>query len=365
MCSMAQVQVKTLTSFKTAQILARNPDIKKVIFVIDRQDLDSQSVEEFNKFEAGSVDATDNTGILIKQLKDDNTTLIVTTVQKLYRAVKSKRYAAVMSKLENEKIVFIVDECHRSTFGDMNIEIRKFFKKAQYFGFTGTPRFTQNPSPDGRTTADIFGKCIHNYLLKDAISDSNVLGFSVEFIQTFEGQYDEDDDEKAYSINKKEVYENDERIEIVANHIEQYYNAKTIHRRYNALFATPSVDMLLKYYDTFKSIDHDLRIGAIISYQSNMDIEEGQEHHQDSLQRIMGDYNKEYGTSFEIANYGAYKKDITKRLKKKDIDLVLVVQQLLTGFDSMMTKTLFVDKNLEYHDLLQAYSRTNRVFCLL
>ena len=353
---------KTLTSFKTAQILARNKDIKKVVFVIDRQDLDTQSVEEFNKFEKDSVDTTTNTGVLIKQLKDDNTTLIVTTVQKLYKAVTTKRYEGVMSKLENEKIIFIVDECHRTQFGEMNKEIRKFFKRAQYFGFTGTPRFKQNTGPDGRTTADIFGKCIHSYLLKDAISDNNVLGFSVEYIKTFEGQYNEEDKEEVYSIDKKEILESDERIELVANHVVQYYNAKTVYRKYNALFALPLVDVLIKYYDIFKTIDHDLKIGAIFSYQPNMDIEEGQEHHQDAMERIMKDYNKEFGTSFELSNYAAFKKDITKRLKKREIDLVLVVNQLLTGFDSKVTNSLFVDKNLEYHDLLQSYSRTNRVY---
>lgn len=353
---------KTLTSFKTAQILARNSNIRKVIFVIDRQDLDSQSVEEFNKFEQGSVDSTDSTKILIKQLKDDNNTLIVTTVQKLYRAVINDRYEKVMSRLENEKIIFIVDECHRTQFGDMNTQIKKFFKRAQYFGFTGTPRFKQNPGPDGRITSDIFGRCIHNYLLKDAISDNNVLGFSVEYIKTFDGQYEESDEEEVFGIDTKEVFENEERIEMVANHIIQYYDAKTVHKKYNALFSAPSVNVLLKYYDAFKSIDHKLKIGAIFSYQANMDIEEGDEHHQDSLLRIMKDYNEEFGTSFEISNYGAYKKDVTKRLKKRELDIVIVVQQLLTGFDSKVTNTLFVDKNLRYHDLLQAYSRTNRVF---
>ncbi|NMA85554.1 MAG: type I restriction endonuclease subunit R [Epulopiscium sp.] len=353
---------KSLVGFKTAQILAKNEHIKKVVFVVDRQDLDAQSVEEFNKFEKDSVDTTDNTRTLIKQLKDNNNTLIVTTVQKLYKAVSTERYAKSLEYLENEKIIFIVDECHRTQFGEMNTQIRRFFKKAQYFGFTGTPRFAQNAGPGGMKTSDIFGRCLHTYLLKDAISDNNVLGFSVEYIKTFEGQFDEDDDEKVYGINKAEVFESNERIELVANHIVQYYDAKTVNRKYNALFSVPSINVLIKYYDTFKSIDHDLRIGAVFSYQANMDLEEGQEHHQDALLRIMQDYNKEYGTSFDISSYGAYKKDITKRLKKKDIDLVIVVNQLLTGFDSKVTNSLFVDKNLEYHDLLQAYSRTNRVF---
>jgi type I restriction enzyme R subunit len=182
------------------------------------------------------------------------------------------------------------------------------------------------------------------------------------YIKTFDGQYDENDNEQVYGIDKAEIFEDDARIELVANHIVQNFNAKTVHKKYNSLFSTPSIDVLLKYYDMFKSIKHDLKIGAVFSFNSNMDIEEGEEHHQDSLSRLMVDYNKEFGTNFEISNYGAYKKDITKRLKKREIDIVIVVQQLLTGMDSKVTNTLWVDKNLEYHDLLQAYSRTNRVF---
>ena len=353
---------KTLTSFKTAQILARHPYIKKVVFVVDRQDLDAQSVEEFNKFEQNAVDTTDKTSTLMKQFRDENNTLIVTTVQKLYRAIVKERYAEKLEHLKDEKIVFIVDECHRTQFGDMNKEIRKFFNRAQYFGFTGTPRFTQNAGPGGQITGDIFGRCVHNYLLKNAISDNNVLGFSVEYIKTFDGQYDEEDNEQVYGIDTQEIFEDDARIELVANHIVQNFNAKTVHKKYNALFSTPSINVLIKYYDMFKTINHDLKIGAVFSFNSNMDIEEGEEHHQDSLSRLMDDYNNEFGTNFEISNYGAYKKDITKRLKKREIDLVIVVNQLLTGFDSRATNTLWVDKNLVYHDLLQAYSRTNRVF---
>lgn len=330
--------------------------------MVDRQDLDAQSVDEFNKFEQNSVDATENTRTLMKQFKDDNNTLIVTTVQKLYRAIVGERYAEKLQNLKDEKIIFIVDECHRTQFGDMNREIRKFFNRAQYFGFTGTPRFKQIAGPGGLTTTDIFGRCVHNYLLKDAISDNNVLGFSVEYIKTFDGQYDEGDNEEVYGINKAEIFEDDTRLELVTNHIIQNFNAKTVHKKYNALFATPSIDILIRYYDIFKTINHDLKIGAVFSFNSNMDIEEGEEHHQDSLLRLMSDYNKEFGTNFEISNYGAYKKDITKRLKKREIDLVIVVQQLLTGMDSKATSTLWVDKHLEYHDLLQAYSRTNRVF---
>ena len=232
---------KTITSFKASQILAKDPSVKKVIFVVDRNDLDSQTTEEFNKFEEGAVDATGNTRALVKQMNDINTTLIVTTVQKLSIAIKKEKYRKVMEQYENEKVIIIVDECHRSQFGEMHTRIKKFFKKAQFFGFTGTPRFKENKSQDGRTTADIFGRCLHTYMIKEAIFDKNVLGFSVEYIETFKGQYDENDTEQVYDIDKKEVYEDSERISLVANHIIQCHNAKTLRRKYTALFATSSI----------------------------------------------------------------------------------------------------------------------------
>ncbi len=174
---------KTLTSFKTAQILAANPNIKKVIFLVDRKDLDSQTTEEFNKFEAGSVDVTDRTDVLVRQMKDRNRQLIVTTMQKMSNAVKRPQYEKVMDAYKDEKVVFIIDECHRSQFGDMHKDIVRHFRKAQFFGFTGTPRFEVNGKTEGKitqTTEMLFGECLHNYLIKDAIFDNNVLGFHIE-----------------------------------------------------------------------------------------------------------------------------------------------------------------------------------------
>lgn len=353
---------KTLTSFKVAQVSAEDPRIKKVIFLIDRNDLDTQTIEEFNKFEANSVDTTDNTYTLVKQLKDENTRLIVTTIQKLNNAVKNERYEKVLEPYKNQKVIFIVDECHRSTFGEMSTRIRKFFTKSQFIGFTGTPRFKENKSQDGRTTADIFGRCVHTYLTKDAIFDNNVLGFSVEYIKTFDGQYDEDDDEKVKGIDKNEVYESDERVSIVANHIIQNHNIKTLQRKYTGIFATSSIQMLNKYYKEFKNIKHNLNVAAIYSFQANEDMEGKSEHSRESLDEIIKDYNKTFGTSFNSETFGAYHSDVSKKVKSGQIDILIVVNMFLTGFDSKPLNTLYVDKNLKYHDLLQAFSRTNRVF---
>ncbi|MDO5795225.1 MAG: HsdR family type I site-specific deoxyribonuclease, partial [Turicibacter sp.] len=185
---------KTLTSFKVSQILANEPNIKKVFFLVDRKDLDSQTIKEFNKFEPDSVDTTDKTEKLVQQIKDINRPLIVTTIQKMSNAIKSPRYEKIMNQYRDDKVIFIIDECHRSQFGDMHKAINKHFNNAQYFGFTGTPRFEENKSQDGRVTADLFEKCLHTYLIKDAINDNNVLGFSVEYINTIRGNYDEFDE---------------------------------------------------------------------------------------------------------------------------------------------------------------------------
>lgn len=358
---------KTLTSFKTAQILASMPAIKKVIFLVDRKDLDTQTTEEFNKFEAGSVDATDKTTVLVRQMKDKNRQLIITTIQKMSNAVKNPRYSAVMDTYKNEKVVFIIDECHRSQFGDMHKDIVRHFKNAQFFGFTGTPRFEVNGKVDGKvvqTTDKLFGKCLHSYLIKDAIFDNNVLGFHIEYINTIKGDYDESDPTMTEAIDVGELYMADERMSLIANHIVQNHKAKTRNRQYTAIFAVASIPMLIKYYDIFKNIDHDLNISAIFSYGANEDYEGHDEHSRDSLERIISDYNKMYNTNFTTDTFTAYHKDISDRVKgkkTKQLDILIVVNMFLTGFDSKPLSVLYVDKDMMYHDLLQAYSRTNRV----
>ena len=358
---------KTLTSFKTAQILASNPNIKKVIFLVDRKDLDSQTTEEFNKFEAGSVDATDRTDLLVKQIQDKNRQLIITTIQKMANAVKNPRYAKIMSAYAEEKVVFIIDECHRSQFGDMHKDIVRHFKNAQFFGFTGTPRFEVNGKVEGKitqTTEKLFGECLHNYLIKDAIFDNNVLGFHVEYIKTMEGDFDLNDPTMTNAIDVGELYMSTERMALIANHIVQNHKSKTRNGQYTAIFAVSSIPQLVKYYDIFKAINHDLNISGIFSYGANEDAEGKDEHSRDALERIIGDYNEIYSTNFSTDTFSAYHKDISDRVKgkkTKSLDILIVVNMFLTGFDSKALSVLYVDKDLRYHDLLQAYSRTNRV----
>lgn len=358
---------KTLTSFKTAQILAANPNIKKVIFLVDRKDLDSQTTDEFNKFEAGSVDTTDKTDVLVKQMKDKNRQLIVTTMQKMANAINRPQYEKVMDSYKDEKVVFIIDECHRSQFGDMHKDIVRHFRKAQFFGFTGTPRFEVNGKRDGKitqTTEMLFGECLHTYLIKDAIFDNNVLGFHIEYIKTMDGDFDWDDPTLTNAIDTDELYLSDERMSLIANHIIQNHKSKTRNGQYTAIFAVSSIDMLVKYYDIFMKIKHDLNISGIFSYGQNEDAEGKDEHSRDALGRIINDYNKMYNTNFSTDTFSAYNKDISDRVKgkkTKSLDVLIVVNMFLTGFDSKQLSVLYVDKDLKYHDLLQAYSRTNRV----
>lgn len=356
---------KTLTSFKASQLLSNEEKIKKVFFLIDRKDLDSQTVEEFNKFEADCVDTTDNVGTLIKQVEDINSRLIVTTIQKLARLLKSEKYANRMDKYREEKVIFIIDECHRSQFGEMHTAINKHFVNAQYFGFTGTPRLVENKSQDGRTTADLFDTCLHHYLIKDAINDNNVLGFSVEYIKTFDGDFDENDETKVSAIDKEEVFHSQDRIDKVSQHIIDNHNAKTANKKFTSLFTVDSIPLLIKYYDTFKKLDHDLKIAAVFTFQDNEDLSGKDEHSRESLERIIEDYNKMFpskdNTKFSTDTFQAYFKDLSRKIKNAEVDIVLVVNMFLTGFDSKPLNTLYVDRNLNYHGLVQAFSRTNRI----
>ncbi len=352
---------KTLTSFKAGQILADEESIKKVFFLVDRQDLDTQTITEFNKFQKGAVDRTDKTEILIEQIQDPMRKFIVTTIQKMNNAIKKPKYTKVMELYKQEHVVFIIDECHRSQFGDMRNEISKYFQNAQYFGFTGTPRFVDNKSQDGRTTADLFDKCLHHYLIKDAIRDGNVLGFSVEYIRTFNARIDETDDTKVQAIDTDEVWHDERRLELVADHIIDNHLRRSKSKGYCAMFAIDSIPTLIKYYDIFKSKHHDLKIAGIYSYGQNEDSDGTSEHSREALDRMIADYNKMYDTDFSTETWDRYFSDVSRKVKRAQIDILLVVKMFLTGFDSKPLNTLYVDKNMAYHDLLQAYSRTNRV----
>lgn len=352
---------KTLTSFKLSQILAAEPNIYKVFFLVDRKDLDSQTLSKFNSYQADSVDNTDNTDKLVSFIKDPTTKLILTTIQKMSNACKNDKFNHIIDPLKDKKIIFIIDECHRSQFGDMHKKINIKFPKAQYFGFTGTPRFPENPSQDGRTTADIFEKCLHTYLIKDAIKDNNVLGFSIDYIKTINKNYDEDDETKVEAIDTDEVIMSDTRLELIANNIVSIHNAKTRNKTYNALITVKSIPMLIKYYDIFKKIDHDLKIGAIFTYGQNEDMDGKDEHSRESLDRIIIDYNKMFGTAYDTNKYAEYFKDVSRRVETRQLDILIVVNMFLTGFDAPGLNTLYVDKRLKDHDLIQAFSRTNRV----
>ncbi|MCM1515520.1 MAG: type I restriction endonuclease subunit R [Paraprevotella sp.] len=351
---------KTLTSFKAAQLVSELDDVDKVMFVVDRHDLDTQTQSEYEAFEPGAVDSTDNTDELVKRLQS-NSKIIITTIQKLNAAVSKTWYSSKIETIRHSRIVMIFDECHRSHFGDSHKKIMKFFDNAQIFGFTGTPIFTEN-AVDGHTTKEIFGNCLHKYLIKDAIADDNVLGFLVEY------------------YHGNEVVDNDTptRMEEIAKFILNNFNKSTFDGEFDALFAVQSVPMLIRYYKIFKSLNPKIRIGAVFTYAANNSQDDEQTGmgtgqyvsasvgEADELQAIMDDYNENFGTSFTTENFRAYYDDINLRMKKKKadmkpLDLCLVVGMFLTGFDSKKLNTLYVDKNMEYHGLLQAFSRTNRV----
>lgn len=382
---------KTLTSFKLAQLLRDEVRIDLVVFLIDRKDLDDQTVDEYNSFEKDCVDNTDSTSTLIQRLKSSDEKMIVTTIQKMANAVKNPKYAPVMDAYRDKKVVFIIDECHRSQFGKMHGQIQKHFTKANYIGFTGTPIFEKNKGADGRTTADIFhagdklDSCLHKYMIKDAIADGNVLRFSVEYQRTIFArnlaakgidpeQLDDPEYCKRHKIDMSQLYHDDERIETIAKHIFEHHE-QHVHPQgkdvYTALFAVDSIQTLGKYYDEFKKLneqvpeDKKLKVAAIFSYQANEDMDDGSdEHSQELLERCMDEYNALYGTAFKLDTFDAYRKDIAKRLKQKDlpqVDILLVVNMFLTGFDAKPLNTLYLDKNLIWHSLVQAYSRTNRV----
>ena len=351
---------KTLTSFKAAQLVSELDDVDKVMFVVDRHDLDTQTQSEYEAFEPGAVDSTDNTDELVKRLQS-NSKIIITTIQKLNAAVSKTWYSNKIETIRHSRIVMIFDECHRSHFGDSHKKIMKFFDNAQIFGFTGTPIFTEN-AVDGHTTKEIFGNCLHKYLIKDAIADENVLGFLVEY----------------YHGNEVVDNDNQARMEEIAKYILNNFNKSTFDGEFDALFAVQSVSMLIRYYKIFKSLNPKIRIGAVFTYAANNSLDDEQTGmgtgqyakegvgEADELQTIMDDYNNMFGTAFTTENFRAYYDDINLRMKKKKadmkpLDLCLVVGMFLTGFDSKKLNTLYVDKNMEYHGLLQAFSRTNRV----
>ncbi len=382
---------KTLTSFKASQILTNLPKIKKDVFVVDRKDLDYQTTKEFNSFSKGSIDGTDNTKALVEQFTDD-TKLIVTTIQKLNTAISKRQCLDKMEKLRNERIVFIFDECHRSQFGETHNRINKFFNEPQMFGFTGTPIFVDNSVKNEkgkRTTKDLFGDCLHKYVITDAIRDENVLKFSVEYVGRYKKKESATEiDIEVEDIDTKELMESPIRLEKIVDYILANHNRKTHSKEFTAMFCVSSIETLIKYYDLFykKKLvgEHKLNIATIFSYVANEDdadangfipeklsvVEEPralygmQAHSREKLDEYIEHYNKMFGVSYSTKtseDFYNYYNDISKKVKERKIDILLVVNMYLTGFDSPPLNTLYVDKNLKYHGLIQAYSRTNRI----
>ncbi len=382
---------KTLTSFKASQILMNLPQVKKVVFVVDRKDLDYQTNKEFNSFSKGCIDGTDNTKQLVQQFSDD-TKLIVTTIQKLNTAISKKHYLSKMEKLQDERIVFIFDECHRSQFGETHNRIKAFFNNIQLFGFTGTPIFAENAVKNElgkRTTTELFGECLHKYVITDAIKDENVLKFSVEYVGRYKRKETATEiDIEVEDIDTKELMESPKRLEKITDYIIANHNRKTHNRDFTAIFCVSSVETLIKYYDTFQRKKeegkHNLRIATIFSYATNENdadangflpeelsvVEEPralyglQAHSREKLDEFIGHYNQMFETKFstkDSESFYNYYNDISKKVKERKIDILLVVNMFLTGFDSQTLNTMYVDKNLKYHGLIQAYSRTNRI----
>lgn len=393
---------KTLTSFKAAQILTNLPQVHKVVFVVDRRDLDYQTTKEFNAFSKGSIDGTNNTNTLVKQLVGDNK-LMVTTIQKLNTAISKKKYLSKMSasrtgiSLKDERIVFIFDECHRSQFGKTHESIKNFFTNCQMFGFTGTPIFEDNAGKNEygkRTTTMLFDKILHKYVITDAIRDENVLKFSIEYISTFKKK-DHIMDIDVEAIDEAEVMNAPERLSNIVDYIISHHNRKTHSRKFTSIFAVSNIYTLIEYYQLFhqkkEAGEHNLRVATIFSYQANEDdkdaigdtfiddeflnndkysiaaepqVKYGNQHTRDYLEDFMSHYNKQFSTNYttkDSKSFYNYYNDVAKRVKHKQIDVLLVVNMFLTGFDSKALNTLYVDKNLRYHGLIQAYSRTNRI----
>ena len=404
---------KTLTSFKTAQLASALPYIDKVLFVVDRKDLDYQTMEEYNRFKEGSANSNTSTAVLKKQLEDDNARIIITTIQKLSTFIKKNPGHGVYQK----RVVLIFDECHRSQFGDMHAAIVKNFKKYHLFGFTGTPIFALNAGTASNaqffTTAQTFGDQLHAYTIVDAINDKNVLPFRVDYIKTMDAKYDIQD-EDVVDIDREKIFSAPERISRVTKYILDHFDQKTyrgnktyaysaltniaevasakngkveeIKRKqrlsgFNSIFAVASVSMAKLYYDEFQrqmaaDPTKKLRIATIYSYGANEAETDGildEENPEDTsaldvpsrdfLEKAIRDYNAMFQTNYDTSSekFQNYYKDVSLRMKNKEIDLLIVVNMFLTGFDATTLNTLWVDKNLKMHGLIQAFSRTNRI----
>lgn len=383
---------KTLTSFKTAQLASRMPEIDKVLFIVDRKDLDHQTMQEYNRFEDGAANSNTSTRVLQQQLENPNTRIIITTIQKLSKFIARNRTHAAYKG----RFVLIFDECHRSQFGDMHAQVKKNFSNYNMFGFTGTPIFAENAGTSGnplvRTTEQAFGDKLHTYTIVDAISDKNVLPFRIDYVNTIQKK-DGVADQKVRAIDTEKALLAQERISMIVEYIREHFAQKTKRNQsynynarrvagFNSIFATASIDAAKRYYAEFVRQQSDLpepkrlKVGIIYSFAANEDIEQGgllpEEEFEvdgldasarDFLDSAIKDFNSLFGSNWDSSadKFQGYYQDLSRRLKQREIDIVIVVNMFLTGFDATTLNTLWVDKNLRQHGLLQAYSRTNRI----
>lgn len=382
---------KTLTSFKTAQLASKLPYIHKVLFIVDRKDLDYQTMREYDKFEKGAANSNTSTSILKRQLEDPNAKIIITTIQKLDRFVGRNEGHQIL----NDHVVLIFDECHRSQFGEMHAAITKTFRNYHLFGFTGTPIFAKNASsggrPDFKTTEQAFGDKLHTYTIVDAIADKNVLPFKVDYISTMR-EAENIEDKKVSDIDREKILADPKRISNIVNYIREHFDQKTkrnsfykIKERrlagFNSIFAVSSIDAAKRYYAEFKKqlsglpSDKQLKVATIYSFGVNDEdldgmLDENSEDtsgldksSRDFLESAIIDYNAMFGTSYDTSSdkFQNYYKDVSERVKNREVDILIVVNMFLTGFDATTLNTLWVDKNIRLHGLLQAFSRTNRI----
>jgi len=382
---------KTLTSFKAAQLASRLPSVDKVLFVVDRKDLDWQTQREYDRFEKGAANASTSTAQLASHLADPERTIVITTIQKLARLVQSQKDLEVY----RQHVVLIFDECHRSQFGDMHSSITKTFKRYNIFGFTGTPIFAENAGSGGnpqlKTTEQAFGEKLHTYTIVDAITDKNVLPFRIDYVNTIK-QPALLFDKQVSAIDTERALMDPRRIRSVVDYILEHFDQKTRRsehyalgerrvRGFNSLFATASIDAAKRYYNAFAIAQQELpeaqrlKVGIIFSYAANEAVtddfleEEGFDAgaldgpSREFLEDAIQDFNEMFGTQWSTSSDGfaGYYTDLSKRLKNREIDIVIVVNMFLTGFDATTLNTLWVDKNLRSHGLIQAYSRTNRI----
>ena len=382
---------KTLTSFKTAQLVSKLPYIHKVLFIVDRKDLDYQTMKEYDKFEEGAANSNTSTKILKQQLEDPNAKIIITTIQKLDRFVGRNENHQIF----NDHVVLIFDECHRSQFGEMHAAITKTFRNYHLFGFTGTPIFAKNASsggrPDFKTTEQAFGDKLHTYTIVNAIADKNVLPFKVDYISTMR-EAENIEDQQVSDIDREAILADPKRISNIVSYIREHFDQKTKRKSFykikerrlagfNSIFAVSSIDVAKKYYSEFKKqlselpSDKQLKVATIYSFGVNDEdldgmLDENSEDtsgldksSRDFLESAIVDYNTMFGTSYDTSSdkFQNYYKDVSERVKNREIDILIVVNMFLTGFDATTLNTLWVDKNLRLHGLLQAFSRTNRI----